>query len=107
MPRPKLEETVRKAVREYLLAAECLSSAEAPLTTVAVARHLGFNRKTLKKYELDVEISEAAKRQERNGKLSPKAFEKRAYSEMLRERDNEIAAMRVRCEALIGRNMPR
>jgi hypothetical protein len=102
MARPSLEEHVRKAVRDYLLAAETLSPAEAPLSTLAVAKHLNFNRKTLKKYRLDAEIAAAAERQARNGKLSPKEIERRSMNDMLRDRDQEIEAMRRRCEALIA-----
>ncbi len=103
MPRPSLEQDVRKAVREYLLVAETQSAEEAPLNTLAVAQQLNFNRKTLKKYRLDEEIAAAAERQTRNGKLSPKEIERRSMSDMLRDRDQEIEAMRRRCEALIAR----
>jgi hypothetical protein len=103
MPRPSLEEDVRVAVREYLLVAETLSAVEAPLTTLAVANRLNFNRKTLKKYGLDQEIVAAAKCQARNSKLSPKEIERRSMSDPLRQRDQEIQAMRRRCEALIAR----
>lgn len=103
MPRPSLEEGVRKAVREYLLTAETLSSDQAPLNTLAVAKLLNFDRKTLKKYGLDREIAAAAGRQARNGKLSPKEIERRSMNDMLRDRDQEIGAMRRRCEALIAR----
>jgi len=67
-----LEEPVRAAVLEYLITAETLSHDEAPLNTLAVAERLNFNRKTLKKYGLDKEITAAAERQTRNGKLSGK-----------------------------------
>jgi hypothetical protein len=103
MPRPSLEKDVRKAVREYLLTAETQSSEQAPLNTFAVAKLLDFDRKTLKKYGMDKEISAAAERQARNGKLSPKEIERRSMNDMLRDRDLEIDAMRRRCEALIAR----
>jgi hypothetical protein len=103
MPRPSLEENVRKAVREYLLTAETQSSQHAPLNTLAVAKLLNFDRKTLKKYGLDREIEVAARRQACNGKLSPRELERRSMKDMLRDRDQEINAMRHRCEALIAR----
>lgn len=103
MPRPKLQEKVRAAVQEYLTSAETLSSEEAPLNVSAVAQHLGFNRKTLKKYGLDREIAEAAERQASHGRLSPKEMEQRSRTDMLRARDLEIEAMRRRCEALVAR----
>jgi hypothetical protein len=68
-------EKAREAVRSYLLTAEMLSPEEAPLNTLSVAHALGFNRKTLKKYGLDVEIARASERQARNGKISPRDSE--------------------------------
>lgn len=102
MARPSLEDPVRKAVQAYLLTAETLSPEEAPLNTFSVARQLGFNRKTLKKYGLDLEIAEAVRRQVQNGKLSPRQREHRSSMDLLRERDQEIESMRRRCEALIA-----
>src|SRR5215469_15339264 len=89
LPRPKLEQRVRDAVRSYLLAAETLCAAEAPLNTLAVARRVGFNRKTLKKYGLDAEIARASEKQERNGKISARKSEWRSYADTLHERDCE------------------
>jgi hypothetical protein len=103
MPRPSLEKDVRKAIREYLLLAENLSAEEAPLNTLAVAEQVNFDRKTLKKYHLDEEIAAAAERQARNGRPSPKEVKQRSIENMLMARDQEIAAMRQRCEALIAR----
>jgi hypothetical protein len=103
MPRPKLEEQLRKAVREYLTIAETLSAEEAPLNTLAVARQLCYDRKSLKKYGLDAEIAEAAERQASHGKRSPREIERRCLSDMLRDRASEIENMRRRGEALIAR----
>lgn len=103
MPRPSLKENVRKAVSDYLLVAETKSPEQAPLNTRAVAKLLSFDRKTLKKYGLDEEIAAASKRQARNGKISPKEMERRSMNDKLRDRDQEIDAMRCRCEALIAR----
>jgi hypothetical protein len=74
-----------------------------PLNTVAVARHLGFNRKTLKKYGLDSEIAQAAARRERDGTLSPNKSKRHPQDDMLCERNDEIVRMRERCEVLIAR----
>jgi hypothetical protein len=103
MPRPRLEKELRKTVREYLAIAENLSMEEAPLNTLSVAHQLGFNRKTLKKYGLDVEIARASERQARNGKMSPRDSERRSYADKLHQRDSEIEAVRQRCEALVSR----
>jgi len=96
MPRPSLEHEVRQAVREYLHMAETLSSEEAPLNALAVAERLNFNRKTLKKYGLDADIASAAERQSRNGELSPKIKARRSMNNMLRDRSQEIEALRHR-----------
>lgn len=102
MGRRSIEERVRKEVEDYLRQAEVISPAEAPLNTLAVATHLKANRKTLKKYRLDVEIAAAAERRARNGVLSPAQSVRRTNTEQLRIRDEEIAGMRKRCEALVG-----
>lgn len=102
MPRPSLKHEVRQAVREYLRMAETLSSEEAPLNALAVAERLNFNRKTLKKYGLDAEIASAAERQSRNGELSPKIKARRSMNNILRDRSQEIEALRHRCEALVA-----
>lgn len=44
------------------------SAEDAPLKTMAVARQVGFNRKTLKKYGLDAEIARASEEQRHNGR---------------------------------------
>ena len=103
MPRPTLDEKACEAVRSYLLIAEMQSPEEAPLNTLSVAHQLGFNRKTLKKYGLDVEIARAYEGQARNGKMSPRDSERRSYADKLHQRDCEIEAMRQRCEALVSR----
>jgi hypothetical protein len=103
VPRPTLVEKAREAVRSYLLTAEMLSPEEAPLNTLSVAHALGCNRKTLKKYGLDVEIARASERQARNGKISPCDSERRSYADKLHQRDSEIEALRQRCEALVSR----
>jgi hypothetical protein len=103
MPRPSIEHVVRKAVDAYIAAALTKSADEAPLNVLAVARQTGFDRKTLKKYGLDTEIAAAAKRQARNGAASPREFTQRSQADALRNRDNEIAVLRARCEGLVAR----
>lgn len=103
MPRPSIEQKVRQAVNAYIAAAMTKSAEEAPLNALAVAHQTGFDRKTLKKYSLDVEIAAAAKRQVRNGKASPREVAQRSQADALRSRDNEIVALRARCEGLVAR----
>jgi hypothetical protein len=103
MPRPSIEHQVRQAVDTYISAALTKSAEEAPLNVLAVAHQTGFDRKTLKKYGLDVGITAAAKRQVGNGKASPREVTQRSQADALRGRDNEIAVLRARCEDLIAR----
>ena len=78
MPRPSSEDKVRQAVRVYVAAAISKSPDEAPLNVLAAAKQTGFNRKTLKKYGLEIEIAAAAKQQARAGKVSPQEAEQRS-----------------------------
>lgn len=103
MPRPPIEDTVRQAVRDYLAAAVTKSSEEAPLNVLTVAKQTGFNRKTLKKYGLDVEVTSAAKLQAKAGTVSPREMQRRSQADAIGNRDQEIAALRIRCEALVAR----
>ncbi len=103
MPRLKLEAKVRDAVRNYLGIAEGLPPGEAPLNTRAVAREVGFNRKTLKKYGLDTEIAKVAEMRASKGRMSARMSEQYSNYRMPHERKGEIEAMRRRCEALLTR----
>jgi hypothetical protein len=100
VPRPSVEDHVRKAVRDYLAAAVSKSGEEAPLNVLAVAKRTGFDRKTLKKYGLDIEIGTAAKTQ---AKASPRSAPPRSPADSLRDRDQEIASLQIRCEGLVAR----
>lgn len=103
MPRPPVEDDVRKAVRDYLAAAVDKSAEEAPLNVLAVAKQTGFDRKTLKKYSLDIEVGAAAKQQAQAGKLSLRETARRSQADSLLARDHEIASLRARCEGLVAR----
>lgn len=103
MGRPSIEESLRSALREYLERAELQSAEEAPLNTLAVARALEVDRKTIKKYGLDTEITSAAKRQLANATMSPRQLAHRETSHVISEQKRQIAEMTVRCEALLAR----
>ena len=96
MPRPAVEQEVCQAVPSYLAAAVNKPPAEAPLNVLAVAKRTGFDRKTLKKYGLDVEITAAAKQQSSSGKLSPQQEQRRSHIDALHQRDQEIIQLRDR-----------
>ncbi len=80
-----------------------MSAQEAPLNVLAVAKQTGFDRKTLKKYGLDIEVGKAAKQQVQAGRLSLRETARRSHIDALRDRDKEIAILRQRCEALVAR----
>ena len=90
-------------MRNYLAAAVTKPAEEAPLNVVAVAKQTGFDRKTLKKYRLDVEVGAAAKQQGKAGRLSLRETGRRSQADALRDREQEIAALRQRCEGLVAR----
>ena len=103
MPRPSMEDEVREAVRVYLASAVAKSPEEAPLHVLAVAKQTGFDRKTLKKYGLDMEIAAAAEEQAKGSELSPRETQRRSQADALHDRDLEISALRQRCESLVAR----
>ena len=73
------------------------------MNVLAVAKQTGFDRKTLKKYGIDVEIGAAAQAQAKSGKPAPRETERRSHADAIRDRDQEIEALRNRCEALVAR----
>lgn len=101
MPRPAMEDEVRQVVRGYLIAAVAKTPAVAPLNVLAVAKQTGFDRKTLKKYGLDIEIAAAAEEQKKGAKPCPTP--QRSQADALHDRDEEIATLRQRCEGLVAR----
>jgi hypothetical protein len=103
MPRPSIEDKLRKVLREYLERAEFLSAEEAPLNTLAVAKALSVDRKTLKKYGLDAEVTASAKRQVQNARLSPRQIADRTTDVTVKELNRRIAEMSRRCDALLER----
>jgi hypothetical protein len=100
MSRPSIREEVTKKVSEYLLVAETQPQEQAQLNTLAVAKLLNFDRKTLTKYGLDRIIVEAAERQKQNNHMSPRATESRSMHDLMRDREEE---WRKRCEALVAK----
>jgi len=101
VPRPSMEDQVRQAVRGYLATAVAKTPAVAPLNVLAVAKQTGFDRKTLKKYSLEIEIAAAAEEQKKRAKPCPTP--QRSQADALHDRNEEIAILRQRCEALIAR----
>ena len=73
---------------------------EVPLNVLTVAKQTGFDRKTLKKYGLHLDVAVAAQVQGRGREESPRQTERRLHVDASREREREIAALRVRCEGV-------
>lgn len=103
MGRPSIEDDLRHKLLGYLKGAELLSSEEAPLNTLAVARSLGVNRKTIVKYRLDEEIKAAELRQRANAASSPKKRARLDAESRIIESRRQVDEMRNRCEGLIAR----
>lgn len=92
---------MRQAVRGYIATAMATTPTVAPLNVLAVAKQTGFDRKTLKKYGLDIEIVAAAEEQKKGDRPSPP--QRRSQADALHVRDEEIATLRQRCEGLVAR----
>lgn len=101
MGRPSIEGGLRHKLLEYLKGAELLSSEEAPLNTLAVARALGVNRKTIIKYRLDEEIKAAKLRQRANSASSPKKRARLDAESRIIELRRQAVEMTNKCEGLI------
>jgi hypothetical protein len=87
-----MEEKVRDAVRVYLATAVAMSPEDAPLHVLAVAKQTGFDRKTLKKYGLDMEIAAAAEEQAKGPELSPREVQRRSQADALEIRKSPLCA---------------
>lgn len=69
MARPSIESKVTEKVGKYVEDSALLPYGEMPLSTLAVAKAIGHDRRVLKKYGLDVVIAAADKRAGRDAKL--------------------------------------
>lgn len=70
MARPSIENLVTDKVAKYVEDSARLPYGEMPLSTLAVAKSIGHDRRVLKKYGLDVVIAAADKRAGRDAKLA-------------------------------------
>lgn len=68
MARPSIEARVTEKVAKYVADAMVLPYGEMSLSTLAVAKSIGHDRRVLKKYGLDVIIAAADKRAARDAK---------------------------------------
>jgi hypothetical protein len=110
--RPSLEDEVKKAAQDYIAEALTRSPIEAPLSTAAVAKAIGRDRRVLKKYGLDIEIDEAAKLRKRTSRckveVKRRTLEERISEGLARERAlfDQVNAL-VAHQSLLEANMKR
>jgi hypothetical protein len=90
-------------MREYLAIAEAHSLEEYPLDVRSVAAHLNVSRTVLYKYGLTREINEAERRRCQNAKLTGKMIERRAYTDRIRDLENELVLERERNKKLVAK----
>ena len=69
MARPSIEARVTEKVAKYVADSALLPYGELPLSTLAVAKAIGHDRRVLKKYGLDIVIAAADKRAGRDAKV--------------------------------------
>jgi hypothetical protein len=102
MPRPPIRDSIQAKVLEYCDLAIQHSPDEMPLTFLGIAARLNVDRRTLKKHFAS-EIAEAERRRRLNPRYVARARERRAYADMLRDRDSHIEQLRRRNEGLLAR----
>lgn len=102
MARPSIQNAVTEKVKSYIERALKTSPQLMPLSTLAVAKAIGNDRRVLKKYRLDEEIAQAAKvqrRTHRTGADSARRTLDERLSALTTERDRMVAQV----NALLGR----
>ena len=98
--RPK-EHEVKEAVDRYLAEARESSPSVHPISVNALSKALGFHRATVGKYVTEEDLSRTRQEQARFAR-SRVGKDKKEANEKLAKRGAEIAALRTRCEALLG-----
>lgn len=102
MARPSIQNAVTEKVKSYIERALKTSPQLMPLSTLAVAKAIGNDRRVLKKYRLDEEIVQAAKVQRRTHRMGADSARRtldERLSAMMTERDRMVAQV----DALLGR----
>ncbi len=96
MARPSIESTVTEKVAKYIEESVSLPYGEMPLSTLAVAKAIGHDRRVLKKYGLDVVLSAADRKASRGAKHARDA-KRRSLEERIgaEKQENEKLARQV------------
>lgn len=102
MARPAIQDVATTKVESYIEAAIHASPAEMPLSTLAVAKAVGHDRRVLAKYGLDARIAEAAKIQKRTFRSSADQS-RRVMDERLAAASTSAEQMRAQLNALLAR----
>jgi len=102
MARPSIQSAVTEKVRAYIAKALQSSPKQMPLSTLAVAKAVGNDRRVLKKYRLDEEIAQAAKLQRRSHRRGTDNA-RRTMDERLAVLTSERDRMAMQVNSLLGR----
>jgi hypothetical protein len=102
MARPSIQTAVTEKVRAYIAQALKTSPELMPLSTFAVAKAIGNDRRVLKKYRLDEEIANAAKVQKRARRIGADAT-RRTQDERIEALNLERNRTAAQVNALLGR----
>lgn len=102
MARPAIQDVATKKVEAYIEAAINASPAEMPLSTLAVAKAVGHDRRVLAKYGLDARIAEAATIQKRKFRSSADKS-RRTMDDRLAAASASTEQMRTQVNALLAR----
>lgn len=102
MARPSIEARVTEKVAKYVADAVVLPYGEMPLSTLAVAKSIGHDRRVLKKYGLDVVIAAADKRAGRDAKRG-RDTRRRSLEERVDAATSEVDKLEQQVHSLLAR----
>lgn len=102
MARPSIEAQVTEKVAKYVADAVVLPYGEMPLSTLAVAKSIGHDRRVLKKYGLDAVIAAADKRAARDAKRS-RDTRRRSLEERVDAATLEVDKLEKQVHSLLAR----
>lgn len=101
MARPSIESIVTKKVAKYVEEAAALPYGVMPLSTLAVAKAIGHDRRVLKKYGQDVVIAVADKKASRDAK-SGQGAKRRSLDERVEAAKQESEKLWAQVSALLA-----
>lgn len=101
MARPSIESTVTEKVTKYIEESVALPYGRMPLSTLAVAKAIGHDRRVLKKYGLDVVISTADKKASRGAKSGQDA-KRRSLEERIDAEKHENEKLTAQVNSLLA-----